>query len=121
MAEAPHRETQGDKQPEAAQQLASSRVPVIAVSLAALAVIGAAAANSLPSFGRYSLPDFNQFSLPGVDWYALPDFSRFSPPNFNRSAAVRRSSQNRGPGARKDGMRSTRRAVNGFLTTSSQR
>jgi uncharacterized coiled-coil protein SlyX len=67
--------------------VASSRVPVIAVSLAALAVIGAATANSLPSFGGFSLPDFNQFSFPSVDRSSLPDFSRFSPPNFNRVAA----------------------------------
>jgi hypothetical protein len=67
--------------------MASSRVPAIAVSLAALAVIGAATANSLPSFGGFSLPDFNQFSLPSVDRLSLPDFSRFSPPNFNRVAA----------------------------------
>ena len=87
MTKAPDRETQGDKQREAAPQLASSRVPVIAVSLAALAVIGAATANSLPSFGGFSLPDFNQFSLPSVDRFSLPDFSRFSPPNFNRVAA----------------------------------
>ena len=87
MTEASDRETQGDKQPEAAHQVASSRVPVIAVSLAALAVIGAATANSLPSFGGFSLPDFNQFSLPSVDRFSLPDFSRFSPPNFNRVAA----------------------------------
>jgi hypothetical protein len=87
VTEAPDRETQGDKQPEAAPQVASSRVPVIAVSLAALAVIGAATANSLPGFGGFSLPDFNQFSLPGVDRFSLPDFSRFSPPNFNRVAA----------------------------------
>ena len=87
MTEAPDRETQGDKQPEAAPQVASSRVPVIAISLAALAVIGAATANSLPSFGGFSLPDFNQFSLPSVDRFSLPDFSRFSPSNFNRVAA----------------------------------
>ena len=87
MTEAPDRETQGDKQPEAAPQAASSRASVIAVSLAALAVIGAATANSLPSFGGFSLPDFNQFSLPSVDRFSLPDFSRFSPPNFNRVAA----------------------------------
>ena len=87
MTEAPDRETQGHKQPEAAPQVASSRVPVIAVSLVALAVIGAATANSLPSFGGFSLPDFNQFSLPSVDRFSLPDLSRFSPPNFNRVAA----------------------------------
>jgi hypothetical protein len=87
VAEARDKETQGDKQPEAAQQVASSRVPAIAVSLAALAVIGAATANSLPSFNRFSLPDFNQFSLPSFDRFSLPDFSRFSLPNFNRVAA----------------------------------
>ncbi len=67
--------------------MASNRAPAIAVSLAALAVIGAATANSFPSFDRFSLPDFNQFSLPGLDRFSLPDFSRFSPPNFNRVAA----------------------------------
>ena len=87
MTEASDRETQGDKQPEAAPQVASSRMPVIAVSLAALAVIGAATANSLPNFGGFSLPDFNQFSLPSVDRFSLPDFNRFSPANFNRVAA----------------------------------
>ena len=67
--------------------MASSRVPVIAVSLAALAVIGAATANSLPGSRGFSLPDFNQFSLPGADRFSLPDFSRFSPPTFSRAAA----------------------------------
>jgi len=85
VTEAP--DTQGDKQPETAPQVASSRVLVIAVSLAALAVIGAATANSLPSFGGFSLPDFSQLSLPSVDRFSLPDFSRFSSPNFNRVAA----------------------------------
>ena len=87
MTGAPHRETQGDKQPEAAPQLGSDRVPVMAMSLAALAIIGAATANSLPSFGGFSLPDFNQLSLPKIDSFSLPDFSRFAPPNFNRVAA----------------------------------
>src|SRR5882724_8395004 len=59
----------------------------MAVSLAALAVIGAATANSLPSFGGFSLPDFSQFSLPSVDRFSLPNFSRFSSPNYNRVAA----------------------------------
>jgi len=85
VTEAP--DMQGDKQPETAPQVASSRVLVIAVSLAALAVIGAATANSLPSFGGFSLPDFSQLSLPSVDRFSLPDFSRFSSPNFNRVAA----------------------------------
>jgi hypothetical protein len=87
VTEAPDRKTQGDKQPEAAPQVASGRVPVIAVSLAALAVIGAATANSLPGFVGFSLPDFNQFTLPDVGRFSLPDFSRFTPPSFNRAAA----------------------------------
>ena len=87
MSEAPGRETQGDKQPEAAPRVASSPVPKLAVSLAAMAIIGAATANSLPSFGGFSLPVFNQFSLPSIDRLSLPDFSRFSPPNYNRVAA----------------------------------
>jgi hypothetical protein len=87
VTEAPDRETQRDKRPEAAPQVASSRVPVVAVSLAALAVIGAATANSLPNFRGFALPDFNQFSLPSIDRFPLPDLSRFSPPNFNRVAA----------------------------------
>ena len=93
MAETPAKDTQGDKRPEAAQRVASSRVPAIAVSLAALAVIGAATANSLPTFDRFSLPDFNHFSLPKFnslpkfDRFSLPDFSRLSLPNFNRVAA----------------------------------
>lgn len=86
VTKAPDRETQADTQPEA-PRVASSRIPVIAVSLAALAVIGAATANSLPNFGGFSLPEFNQVSLPGADRFSLPDFSRFSPPNFNRVAA----------------------------------
>jgi hypothetical protein len=76
VAETPDKEMQGDKQPEAAQQEASSRVPAIVVSLFALAVIGAATANSLPNFNRFSLPNFS-----------LPNFNRFSLPNFSRFAA----------------------------------
>ena len=84
MAETPDKETQGDQRPEAAQEGASSRVPAILVSLFALAVIGAATANSLPNFDRISLPNFNRFSLPH---FSLPNFDRFSLPNFNRFAA----------------------------------
>jgi hypothetical protein len=67
VAETPDKETQGDKQPEAVQQGASSRLPAILVSLSALAVIGAATANFLPSFNHFSLPNFNQFSLPNFN------------------------------------------------------
>ena len=54
MAETPDKETQEDKQPESAQQRASSRVPAIVVSLFALAIIGAATANFLPNFNRFA-------------------------------------------------------------------
>jgi len=77
VAETPDKETQGDKQPEAAQQRASSRVPAIVVSLSALAVIGAAIANSLPNFNSFSLPNFD-FSLPNFDHFSLPNFNRFA-------------------------------------------
>jgi hypothetical protein len=92
VAETPDKETQGDQQPEAAQQGASSRVPAIVVSLSALAVIGAATANSLPNFDRFSLPNFSlpnfkYSSLLKFDQFSLPNFDRFSLPNFNRSAA----------------------------------
>jgi hypothetical protein len=77
VAETPDKETQGDTQPEVAQQRASSRVPAIVVSLSALAVIGAATANSLPNFTSFSLPNFD-FSLPNFDHFSLPDFNRFA-------------------------------------------
>ena len=70
MAEAPDKETQGDKQPEAAQQRASGRVPAIVVSLSALAVLGAAIANSLPNFNSFSLLNFDHFSLPNFNRFA---------------------------------------------------
>jgi hypothetical protein len=78
VADTPDKETQGDKQPEATQQGASSRVPAILVSLSALAVIGAAAANALPNFNRFSLPHFNRLSLPNFNGFSLPNFSRFA-------------------------------------------
>jgi hypothetical protein len=79
VAETPHIETQEDKQPEPAQQGASSRVPAIVVSLFALAVIGAATANFLPNFNRFSLPNFS-----------LPNFSRFAaqPPHETASVPI---------------------------------
>jgi len=78
VADTPDKETQGDKQPEATQQGPSSRVTAIVVSLSALAVIGAAAANALPNFNRFSLPHFNRLSLPNFNGFSLPNFSRFA-------------------------------------------
>ena len=87
MTEAPDKETQGDKQPEAAPQVASNRMPVIMASLSALAIIGAATANSLPNLNRLSFPNFNNLSLPNFNLFSLPNFDRFSLPTFNRPAA----------------------------------
>ena len=85
MAETPDK---GFIQPEAAPEGPSSRVLAIAVSLAALAVIGAATANSLPDFDRFSLPDFGRISLPNFDHFSLPNFDRFAarPPHEKASA-----------------------------------
>jgi inosine-uridine nucleoside N-ribohydrolase len=84
VAETPDKETQGDKQPEAAQQGASSRVPAIVVSLSALAVIGAATANSLPNFNSFSLPNFDHFSLPNFNRFAAQPH----PPHKTASAPI---------------------------------
>ena len=77
MAETPDKAAQGDKQPETGHQGALGRVPAIVVSLSALAVIGAAIANSLPNFNGLSLSNFNHFSLPDFDRFSLPNFNRF--------------------------------------------
>ena len=45
-------------------------MPAIVVSLSALAVIGAATANSLPNFNSFSLPNFDHFSLPNFNRFA---------------------------------------------------
>jgi hypothetical protein len=88
VAETPDKETQGDKQPEAPQQGASSRVPAIVVSLSALAVIGAATANFLPNFNRLSLPNFSQFSLPNFDYFSLPNSDRFAAQSPHETASA---------------------------------
>jgi hypothetical protein len=98
VAETPEKETQADKPPEAIRQGPSGRVTATVVSLAALAIIGAATANFLPSFGGVSLPsfdsvslpsfaNFNRFSLPKFDHLALPNFNRAPPPKADRVAA----------------------------------
>jgi hypothetical protein len=91
VTETPEKETQDNKPPEAAQKGASSRVPAIVVSLAALAITGAAIANFSPIFHQFSLPKFSGFSLPNFDRFAfsLPNFDRFafSLPNFDRFTA----------------------------------
>ena len=106
VAETPDKEPQTDKPPEL-PQAASNRLTATVVSLAALAIIGAATANflpsismpsfsgvslpsvsmSLPSFDSVSLPNFAKFSLPKFEHLALPNFSRAPPPKSDRVAA----------------------------------
>jgi hypothetical protein len=99
VAETPKKDGQEDKLPVVVLQAApGSRLTVTILSLAALAIMGAAVANSLPKSDRFALPDFefdlsslpkfdhlslSNFSLPD---FSLPDFSsNFSWPDFNRS------------------------------------
>jgi len=89
VAETQDKGKQRDKQPEAAQQVAWSRVPAIVVSLSALAVIGAATANALPNFYRFSLPNFNRLSLPNFSGFSLPNFNRFAAQSPHETASVR--------------------------------
>jgi hypothetical protein len=88
VAETADKEPKGDRAPEAVQQGSPSRVTATVVSLAALAILGAATANSLPSFDL-SLPNFDRFALPKFDRIALPKFDHLSWPNFNRTNSTR--------------------------------
>jgi hypothetical protein len=97
VAETSEKDAQGDKLPVAVLQAApSSRLTVTVLSLAALAIMGAAVANSLPKSDRLSLANFDHISFPEFDLstlsnFSLPDFSfpdfssNFSWPDFNRS------------------------------------
>ena len=96
MTETPDKATQDNKKPEAAPKGPSGRIPVVMVSFAALAVVGAATANALPNF-HFAFPSFNRLSLPnfdGLSWpnfssVSLPDFSRFTAPPPRETASVR--------------------------------
>jgi hypothetical protein len=91
VAETPEKEAQDNKPPEVAPRGASSRVPAIVVSLAALAITGAAVANFSPIFHHFTLPKFDGFSLPNFDRvsFSLPKFDgvSFALPNFDRFTA----------------------------------
>ena len=87
VTEAPDKKAQADKPPEAIQPVASSRVTVTLVSLAALLIVGAATANFMPNLDSLSLPDVNRFSLPKFDHFSLPNFNRIASPKSDRVAA----------------------------------
>ena len=86
VIETPDKRAQADKKPEAVARGASNRLTATVVSLAALAILGAATANSLPNSDRFSLPHFDRIAMPNFDRLSLPKFD-FSWPSFNRTPA----------------------------------
>ena len=83
MAETPNIAAQ-DNEPEVVLQGPSSRVTLSVVSLAALAIIGAATANFLPHPDRLSFPKFDWVSLPSL---SLPKFDHIALPGFKNTPA----------------------------------
>jgi hypothetical protein len=83
VAEASEKDVQGDEQPVAVQQEASSRRTVTLVSLAALAIMGAAIANSFPKSDRFAPPNFDHVTFPKFDLSSLSKFDQLSLPNFS--------------------------------------
>jgi hypothetical protein len=78
VAETPYKAAQ-DNEPEAVLLGPSSRVTLSVVSLAALAIIGAATANFLPHPDRLAWPKFDWASLPSL---SLPKFDHIALPGF---------------------------------------
>ena len=79
VADIPDKEAEKDKQPDPAQRGAYSRGLTATVAcLAALIVLAAAVANSLPDLDSLSWPNFDRFTLPKLDSIAL--FSRTPSP-----------------------------------------
>ena len=105
MAETAENDGQGNKLPVVIPQAApGGRLTATVLSLAALAVLGASVANSLPKSDRFALPSFafDLSSLPAFDQvslssfslpdFSLPDFSwpSFSWPDFKHLATMSR-------------------------------
>jgi hypothetical protein len=86
VAETPDNKTEAEKLPEAIQQVASSRVTVTLVSLAALVIVGAATANFMPNLDSVFLSNLNRISLPKFDHFSLPNFHRVASPKSDRVA-----------------------------------
>jgi hypothetical protein len=87
VAEGPDKDTQGDTPPDLLQQGYSKGVTATVACLAALLVIGAAIANSLPNLDGFSLPSFDRFTFPKFDHFAFPVFNRGSSPKPTQVAA----------------------------------
>lgn len=86
MTETTDKDTTAEKPPELASQAPSGRLTAMLVSLAALAIVGAATANFLPNFEGMALPDFQRISIPKFDTSSLPNLSRIALPNSGRVA-----------------------------------
>ena len=84
MAETPEKDGQGDKLPVVILQAApGSRLTATVLSLAALAIVGASVANSLPKSDRFALASLDQISFPEFDLSSLPKFDHLSLSNFS--------------------------------------
>jgi hypothetical protein len=87
VADIPDKEAEKDKQPDPAQRGAYSRGLTATVAcLAALIVLAAAVANSLPTLDSLSWPNFDRFTLPKLDSFAL--FNRTPSPKSTRVAVT---------------------------------
>lgn len=80
------KDMQADTQPGLVQQGYSRATTATVACLAALLVIGAAAATLLPSLDRVSLPGFDRITLPKLDHFAF--FNRTAAPKSNRVAVT---------------------------------
>lgn len=88
MADVSDKDRQGDKQPDPVQQGASRGVAATVACLAALLIVGAAVANSLPNLDGFSLPGFDRFAFPKFDGFSLANFNRTPAPKSSRLAAT---------------------------------
>jgi hypothetical protein len=88
VAEVADKDVQGETQPNPVLQGYSRGVTATMACLAVLLVIGAAIANSLPSFEGLSLPSFDRFTLPKFDRFAFPAFNRSSAQKSTQVAAT---------------------------------
>src|ERR1700742_2114019 len=90
VADVAEKDVQEDKQPDPVELGTgpSRGVTVTVACLAALLVIGAAAATLLPTLAGVSLPSFDRITLPKFDHLAIPGFHRTPAPKSSRVATT---------------------------------
>ena len=88
VAEVPDKTTQKEKHPGPVQQGASRGLTATAACLAALLIVSAAIANSLPNFDGLSLPNFEHFTFPKFDSLSFFHFNRTASPKSSRIAGT---------------------------------